>query len=62
MHCIVQTQTYKINRTSQHEPVHELMAGMAWQTTHVAETHKNAFPITPPLRTAMLASSDLQLP
>lgn len=20
------------------------MAGMAWQTTHVAETHKNAFP------------------
>ena len=27
MHCIVQTQTYIINRTSQHEHVHELWQG-----------------------------------
>ena len=34
MHCIVQTQTDIINRTSQHEHVH----------VHVTEIHKNAFP------------------
>ena len=37
MHCIVQTQTDIINRTSQHEHVH----------VHVTEIHKNAFPVVP---------------
>ena len=43
MHCIVQTQTYIINRTSQHEHVHELSQGW-FGRLHMLPKHKNTSP------------------
>ena len=48
MHCIIQTQTYIINRTSQHEHVQELWQGWLGRLHMSPKTHKKMpVPIMP---------------